>query len=217
MGFNTCSSCEEQLLREYRKLGDDPFQYMLLLRGATCGLTQCGLTQCVSIHAPLARSNGLIDHIKARQAVSIHAPLARSNFRFKLWRYYTRVSIHAPLARSNTIRNGTIKRLLSFQYMLLLRGATARGIHVFCAQTFQYMLLLRGATAVLCNIKRNADVSIHAPLARSNSIARLQSSFCTFQYMLLLRGATMGLGTYRLVGRRFQYMLLLRGATVWTG
>ena len=34
-GFNTCSSCEEQLEALYMRLMWGQFQYMLLLRGAT--------------------------------------------------------------------------------------------------------------------------------------------------------------------------------------
>ena len=56
------------------------------------------------------------------------------------------VSIHAPLARSNSTRTAAV-------------GLT---------RSFQYMLLLRGATCPYCWQKYEVDVSIHAPLARSN-------------------------------------------------
>ena len=55
-----------------------------------------------------------------------------------------------------------------FQYMLLLRGATALAINTQSQSKFQYMLLLRGATELKCTVD-------HVKL---------------FQYMLLLRGAT---------------------------
>ena len=97
------------------------------------------------------------------------------------------------------------------------------------------MLLLRGATCACPVVRCISEVSIHAPLARSNlscSIVNLSvPSFNTcssceeqlgsirgdtiahkFQYMLLLRGATsarQGAADTRV----FQYMLLLRGAT----
>ena len=56
-GFNTCSSCEEQLagLKYLRDLS--VFQYMLLLRGATASAGSSLCSSLVSIHAPLARSN----------------------------------------------------------------------------------------------------------------------------------------------------------------
>ena len=123
----------------------------------------------------------------------------------------------------------------TFQYMLLLRGATrVDNLQGGCVsfntcssceeqlcercktgtvRMFQYMLLLRGATV-------------------SQQLLAPQK---LFQYMLLLRGATKGTlaspGRYRvsihaplarsnkyprflpIVFRRFQYMLLLRGAT----
>ena len=122
-----------------------------------------------------------------------------------------------------------------FQYMLLLRGAT-NGISIFgMSPSFQYMLLLRGATHAPQFATADSDVSIHAPLARSNRTGRspvrrsacfntcssceeqLEVLFCVpslpwFQYMLLLRGATRKRKRFRVL-KRFQYMLLLRGAT----
>ena len=122
----------------------------------------------------------------------------------------------------------------SFQYMLLLRGATS-GIFLIrwgtCFNTcssceeqpqttltmrqdpmFQYMLLLRGATFRISRSSTGlrsfntcssceeqphgyrrqfpSDVSIHAPLARSNWTFRRRPIRRRFQYMLLLRGAT---------------------------
>ena len=99
------------------------FQYMLLLRGATAFTRLSASILSVSIHAPLARSNGGGEEDAGIHPVSIHAPLARSNSLF--FRAGTRVksfntcssceeqrrasskeregivSIHAPLARSN--------------------------------------------------------------------------------------------------------------------
>ena len=82
----------------------------------------------------------------------------------------------------------------------------------FLPETFQYMLLLRGATfrrksestttgrfntCSSCEEQQldpfrseGYPVSIHAPLARSNKNGRERGSTREFQYMLLLRGAT---------------------------
>ena len=101
----------------------------------------------------------------------------------------------------------------TFQYMLLLRGATIlraylqpcldgfntcssceeqpfTGIRFPQNSQFQYMLLLRGATTAAQNV----------------------ALIALFQYMLLLRGATMPDLTLQPF-MSFQYMLLLRGAT----
>ena len=99
---------------------------------------------------------------------------------------------------------------------------------------FQYMLLLRGATRRVFLISGIYDVSIHAPLARSNTAMTFQPPTRSFQYMLLLRGATEEKRPYYSTikvsihaplarsnttapsrntrTKRFQYMLLLRGA-----
>ena len=64
--FNTCSSCEEQRSGEDVVVSHDRFQYMLLLRGATTLVSPCALRMRVSIHAPLARSNGVIKLVNVR-------------------------------------------------------------------------------------------------------------------------------------------------------
>ena len=133
--FNTCSSCEEQPGGSGGSGGTTTFQYMLLLRGATRTRRTVYKTPQVSIHAPLARSNFLWTLTSLLQAVSIHAPLARSN----------------PMSREEFLP------VVTFQYMLLLRGATE-----------------------LPELEEPEDkVSIHAPLARSNFCFRDTESFRT--------------------------------------
>ena len=165
--FNTCSSCEEQL-----KLVDHV------------------IVNAVSIHAPLARSN-FFSRIARKTSPSFNTcssceeqPDPRSQAEITL------VSIHAPLARSN-VSGSSRYRQSRFQYMLLLRGATrdvAAGLPD--GGEFQYMLLLRGATGLFSGVCKGYNVSIHAPLARSNSETVQSASKRRFQYMLLLRGAT---------------------------
>ena len=97
--------------------------------------------------------------------------------------------------------------------MLLLRGATDDALSIGDAQAFQYMLLLRGATAS-GNLKlKPVDVSIHAPLARSNIsslvIFTLRKRFNTCSSCEEQQPDTLDL----LRATKFQYMLLLRGAT----
>ena len=62
-----------------------------------------------------------------------------------------------------------------FQYMLLLRGATQYTNTYHSGVMFQYMLLLRGATSLYWRHKCGHKVSIHAPLARSNSLLIFQA------------------------------------------
>ena len=100
-----------------------------------------------------------------------------------------------------------------FQYMLLLRGATPSRLDCKYARLFQYMLLLRGATEEKRPYYSTIKVSIHAPLARSNTTAPSRNTRTKrFQYMLLLRGATKERSSLK-TRTVFQYMLLLRGAT----
>ena len=74
------------------------------------------------------------------------------------------------LLRGATTIAKAVASLGVFQYMLLLRGATGflrRGDQLL--RVFQYMLLLRGATPLSSVVFTFVPVSIHAPLARSNS------------------------------------------------
>ena len=103
------------------------------------------------------------------QPVSIHAPLARSNSYGKYW-WCKRESFntcssceeqhhrHRLLHRSRVGFNtcSSCEEQLTFALRSLSRFS------------FQYMLLLRGATMPYGPVASETKVSIHAPLARSN-------------------------------------------------
>ena len=151
--FNTCSSCEEQ-----HGVDESDSELSVSIHAPLArsnfpeDTEQAGMG--VSIHAPLARSNRRGDNgYDGKCDVSIHAPLARSNqcvhrgirgescfntcssceeqLVFPVCPVVDDpVSIHAPLARSNkTWCNNRLYRT-SFQYMLLLRGATLSAVKV---------------------------------------------------------------------------------------
>ena len=186
---------------------------MLLLRGATFAALFPAETGTVSIHAPLARSNDSSSPLTAEAtgfntcssceeqhcfkllacrviAVSIHAPLARSNSSAGMWfvlrqgfntcssceeqhasgcaSFCRRSFQYMLLLRGATWTTGGYPLLHAFQYMLLLRGATKRIEEIKRQMKFQYMLLLRGATERSGEHDALSVVSIHAPLARSN-------------------------------------------------
>ena len=156
--FNTCSSCEEQLGPAVVNWKQDKFQYMLLLRGATQTRRALRRLRCVSIHAPLARSNysGLCSGGRGAG-----------------------VSIHAPLARSNSDGHGSGGEALGFNTRSSCEEQLAcpNGLISISEFMFQYMLLLRGATQPQSPERPSRNVSIHAPLARSNSLDRLDILF----------------------------------------
>ena len=164
---------------------------MLLLRGATSYPSGISTAMPVSIHAPLARSNGCRHFSDIAPAVSIHAPLARSNSVAPLQKPVCSCFNTCSSCEEQHAGKTGWRRTRTFQYMLLLRGATQGCGLLRIPKMFQYMLLLRGATSYEECFK-----------VASNQ----------FQYMLLLRGATT-LAQYRAGHIAFQYMLLLRGAT----
>ena len=188
--FNTCSSCEEQPPSDGFCYLDSKFQYMLLLRGATFPRLRHSGDGHVSIHAPLARSNLFVDIPDPATAVSIHAPLARSNGDDASALEWTNVSIHAPLARSNASLHprsppaGCFNTCSSCEEQLAAAGAGTQ------IQTFQYMLLLRGATGArgTCRCVRCFNTCSSCEEQPERSVHR--ANYHPFQYMLLLRGAT---------------------------
>ena len=146
------------------------FQYMLLLRGATDALQRLDGEFDVSIHAPLARSNLFVDIPDPATAVSIHAPLARSNGDDAIALEWTNVSIHAPLARSNASLHPRSPPAGCFNTCSSCEEQPGSSQSAGLFDMFQYMLLLRGATKAGRKARRKEGVSIHAPLARSNSL-----------------------------------------------
>ena len=212
--FNTCSSCEEQRDGTYGYLINDGFQYMLLLRGATQKLLYYHHLYQVSIHAPLARSNGfhhfcLLIHDSFNTCSSCEEQLfCLLAFRLDFFGFNTcssceeqRVSPHcaSPRRSFNTCSSCEEQRLLvpesspalPFQYMLLLRGAT-EGFFVvlFLDSCFNTCSSCEEQRAPCHYRAERRAVSIHAPLARSNVARRAAVLGGKFQYMLLLRGAT---------------------------
>ena len=172
------------------------FQYMLLLRGATCPFATLYLMRrcfntCSSCEEQHSRPERRLDCL-----VSIHAPLARSNFMRGKRRRRVNVSIHAPLARSNLAIG---KQLLEwmFQYMLLLRGATQPHAAVITTSFVSIHAPLARSNQHQLDLFDFAQVSIHAPLARSNNVSTLVAdtdgsfntcSSCEEQLMVLLGG-----------------------------
>ena len=172
-------------------MNDETFQYMLLLRGATGPGLFCRGAGRVSIHAPLARSNWM-------DFLTVTMPTRGFNTCSSCEEQQHEAIISEELFR--------------FQYMLLLRGATKTHDVLGVFELFQYMLLLRGATQRAETVSAAGSVSIHAPLARSNSagVAAAEKRRVSIHAPLArsnVRKFTVGKIEV------FQYMLLLRGAT----
>ena len=149
--FNPRSSCEER--PEHRAVIDphvDEFQSTLLMRGATIdrriaatyGLFQSTLLMRGATCWSVQRKNAL--------PISIHAPHARSDGLLKTCAPLVRVFQSTLLMRGATkvIRN--IPTTQKFQSTLLMRGATAPALYkLLLSIRFQSTLLMRGAT---CNV-----------------------------------------------------------------
>ena len=145
------------------------FQYMLLLRGATIAcIRNISRTKCFNTCSSCEEQR------RPRTAQALYASFntcssCEEQLSF-LFAFCSSICF-------NTCSSCEEQHLL-FQPQLLF-------------QLFQYMLLLRGATETEAMLGYRVDVSIHAPLARSNNTQSMERADGTrFQYMLLLRGAT---------------------------
>ena len=154
---------------------------------------------CISIHAPHARSDAhSFRHTHATMLIiSIHAPHARSDSVTTSCRLYSLFQstllmrgatdrrherVHAILFQSTLLMRGAtnwdsaMMAQEKFQSTLLMRGATVSLPSSGCALIFQSTLLMRGATQAGQGQAVGAQISIHAPHARSDiSISQLSS------------------------------------------
>ena len=147
--FNPRSSCEERLRFFAIRSRIALFQSTLLMRGATCrARRERRLYQGISIHAPHARSDEIIDgaNNKPREIISIHA----------------------PHARSDVIRGLQSLTLKNFNPRSSCEERLMHHADIVLQYSFQSTLLMRGATAVLGLRLQHGDISIHAPHARSD-------------------------------------------------
>ena len=106
--------------------------------------------------------------------------------------FHNVISIHAPHARSDDLIKDVTGQRFGFQSTLLMRGATCEcGREKEFNKSFQSTLLMRGATAQHKSYGQLQAISIHAPHARSDSMAEYIKQACKeFQSTLLMRGAT---------------------------
>ena len=135
------------------------FQSTLPLRGATCTLQRLTGTPPISIHAPLAGSDGdpIVTNIYTT-IISIHAPLAGSDANGKV-KSAKVVKFQSTLPlRGATLGNAICQLGYQFQSTLPLRGATrSASYHLLHYTTFQSTLPLRGATAPVSRPKAGVD------------------------------------------------------------
>ena len=213
-----------------------PFQYMLLLRGATFlleikhnqlmfqyMLLLRGATSKKPPWFALSSSFNTCSSCEEQPEVPLHDLLLGP------------VSIHAPLARSNKPVMDNFAVPVRFQYMLLLRGATAcnclancRDVGFNTCSSCEEQHLISSGVAFSSSFntcssceeqhRRNGQGHCEHCFNTCSSCEEQPSAICKksrrikFQYMLLLRGATPRAATAK-PDKAFQYMLLLRGAT----
>mgnify|MGYP000065197519 CR=1 FL=1 len=174
-------------------IGPVPFQSALPVRGATetdfCigGIppnfnprSPCGERRVVrvartkggyiSIHAPLAGSDVHALAVSIENVISIHAPLAGSDYMAGATGITIVISIHAPLAGSDRVPGPWTPDSRYFNPRSPCgerpRWTTERVLPL----PFQSTLPLRGATSAPARRRRGSEISIHAPLAGSDSL-----------------------------------------------
>ena len=105
-------------------LPDSMFQYLLLLRGAT-GTYKVVLNTQRFQYLLLLRGATFAARLKFRNRGSFNTcSSCEEQHHSPIFKKYDRVSIPAPLARSNACPVEFNIKIVQFQYLLLLRGAT---------------------------------------------------------------------------------------------
>ena len=144
----------------------------------------------ISIHTPLAGSDGTSLRAALLQQISIHTPLAGSDYWwFRAFRPSRNFNPHSPCGERHNPHCclGRLKYFnphspcgerqcfitqyvchLQFQSTLPLRGATANASTPTAVVKFQSTLPLRGATRAALTSDDSDVISIHTPLAGSD-------------------------------------------------
>ena len=146
------------------------FQYMLLLRGAT-RLFQ-SLSALPKFQYMLLLRGATAEALRIAQAMysfNTCSSCEEQRDGAGFCKYLHVVSIHAPLARSNDSRAPAHRIDLCFNTCSSCEEQLQSACGSPEAYQFQYMLLLRGATRGNNHLPKMLKVSIHAPLARSNT------------------------------------------------
>ena len=133
---------------------DLTFQYMLLLRGATRSRAFSSRIDCFNTCSSCEEQQGPLAPARNLHSVSIHAPLARSN--------------STPMPPHDT---GTC-----FNTCSSCEEQHGEFICVFALQCFNTCSSCEEQRGINHELLQTCFVSIHAPLARSNSISRFLSS-----------------------------------------
>ena len=142
------------------------------MRGATRSIRIARERYRISIHAPHARSDELHQPLdKSQWTISIHAPHARSDTQSVDVMYIcSDFNPRSSCEERLEMQERPVQMITKFQSTLLMRGATV------------YRVVGKWITA---------DISIHAPHARSDLTAEQEIAGCrAFQSTLLMRGAT---------------------------
>ena len=195
LNFNPRSSCEERLIPARSSLCSSIFQSTLLMRGAT-SFTICIHTNdiYISIHAPHARSDkqwsGHVitlfqfqSTLLMRGATRIDdssrtTPEFQSTLLMRGATIYSSIGlrVHAYFNPRSSCEERHSQSLILpqeivFQSTLLMRGATRRPIRVHkLERNFNPRSSCEERLAMVASSSQAAEISIHAPHARSDGV-----------------------------------------------
>ena len=138
------------------------------LRGATRIPKELWDNYRISIHVPLAGSDGCFLGLLLAADISIHVPLAGSDDKVSnelrdLW-----ISIHVPLAGSDPLRSAACGAAPNFNPRSPCGERRQGWSALYSFNVFQSTFPLRGATRVAGGRGDAGVISIHAPLAGSD-------------------------------------------------
>ena len=174
--FNPRSSCEERLLCKFKGERLVLFQSTLLMRGATSPNTLLMATFYISIHAPHARS----DSICPVHSVQITYFNPRSSCEERLHGLDSLILLHNFNPRSSCEERRNVLSSQAYHHHFNPRSSCEERRYevdvMECVVKFQSTLLMRGATPIEPHSWYCANISIHAPHARSDLLYPLSLS-----------------------------------------
>ena len=191
------------------------FQSTLPLRGATRVFTVNPHREAISIHTPLAGSDQNVRRKTIRhQNFNPHSPCGERLGDVQRIVLRTRISIHTPLAGSDSFLIISLHTSRHFNPHSPCGERPNFSWAEWTPNTFQSTLPLRGATTDLCRMFNAVCISIHTPLAGSDSPSEVMMTIVLLiSIHTPLAGSDLKAEALNVFPQIFQSTLPLRGAT----
>ena len=190
------------------------FQSTLPLRGATFSMRLVQHIVSISIHTPLAGSDGTArPWSRPCGNFNPHSPCGERQYAYRHPSVKVEISIHTPLAGSDEAGAAVLVKADVISIHTPLAGSDSLLCGRYQYNKFQSTLPLRGATHLLPGQPRGKPISIHTPLAGSDHAGTARKGWALYFNPHSPCGERLAFCFNRPHSSIFQSTLPLRGAT----